>query len=81
MDIAGRNESSDMKDSRIPEESKSSGADAFDIRVARIEYNPAPDAQDRLRRLFTILLKLSSSHEQAAFEKHPPIDDHPETES
>ena len=29
--------------------------DGTDLRFAGVEFNPAPDAQDRLRRLFTIL--------------------------
>ena len=29
------------------------------MRVVGIDFNPGPDAQDRLRRLFTILVKLA----------------------
>ena len=29
------------------------------MRVARVDFNPSPDAQERLRRLFTILVKLA----------------------
>ena len=29
------------------------------MRVVGIDFNPAPDAEDRLHRLFTILLKLA----------------------
>ncbi len=46
----------------------------------RIISRPAPDAEDRLRRLFTILLKPSASHGHAASEKDSPTDDHLETE-
>ncbi len=33
--------------------------DAPEMRVVGIDFNPGPDAEDRLRRLFTILLKLA----------------------
>ena len=36
-----------------------SGRDAPEIRVVGIEVKPAPDAQARLRRLFSILVELA----------------------
>ncbi len=52
----------------------------------RVISRPAPDAEDRLRRLFTILLGSSASDGQAASEKESPPDnrhvsDHMEAES
>ena len=38
---------------------KRPGRDAPEIRVVGIDVKPAPDAQARLRRLFTILVKLA----------------------
>ena len=29
------------------------------MRITGIDFNPGPDAEDRLRRLFTILIKLA----------------------
>ena len=29
------------------------------MKVVSIDFNPGPDAEDRLRRLFTMLLKLA----------------------
>ena len=43
--------------------------------VVRVISKPAPDAEDRLRRLFTLLLKPPASDGQAASEKDPPPDD------
>ena len=37
-----------------------------ELRVVGIDFNPAPDAQDRLRRLFTILLEHAARQRQAA---------------
>ena len=51
----------DMTDNTGKEQPKRRGRpprDAPDMRVVGIEFNPAPDAQDRLRRLFTILAQV-----------------------
>ncbi len=60
--------------------------DASDIGVIRVFYNPGPDAEDRLRRLFTLLLKPSAGDGQAKSEKDSPpdnrnVDDHLEAEA
>ncbi len=41
----------------------------------RVISKPAPDAEDRLRRLFTILLKPSANEGEAASGKDSPPDD------
>ena len=41
----------------------------------RVIFRPAPDAEDRLRRLFTLLLKLSAGDGQAKAGKDSPPDD------
>ena len=46
-----------MTDTNAHKKRKSSGGDSPELRVVEINYNPAPDAEDRLRRLFTILVK------------------------
>ena len=40
-----------------------------ELRFVGIDVKPAPDAQDRLRRLFTILLEHAASERHAAPEK------------
>ena len=45
---------------RMPEE------DASEFGVVRIISRPAPDAEDRLRRIFTILLEHAATDRQAA---------------
>ena len=51
----------------------------------RVISRPSLDAEDRLRRLFTLLLKPSTSDGQAESEKDPTPDDrhvnHPEAEA
>ena len=41
----------------------------------RVISKPAPDAEDRLRRLFTLLLGSSAGDDQAESEKDLPPDD------
>ena len=47
--------------------------DFLEFGEVRVICRPAPDAEDRLRRLFTLLLKPSAGEEQGASEKgsHP----------
>ena len=40
--------------------------DASDLGVVRVFSKPAPDAEDRLRRLFTLLLEHSARERHAA---------------
>lgn len=48
-----RDESSDLKDRKR----QNGPGDASDIGVVRVFYNPGPDAEDRLRRLFALMVK------------------------
>ena len=50
-----------MKDTTGQDQPKRRGRRAIDgpeLRVVGIDFNPAPDAEERLRRLFTILARL-----------------------
>ena len=55
-----------MNDSKSKARPKNSGKDSLELRVVGIHFNPAPDAQDRLRRIFTILLEHAAGERQAA---------------
>ena len=48
-----------MEDKRSRKRPKNSGGTGPELRVTRVDFNPGPDAEDRLRRLFTILVKLA----------------------
>ena len=61
-----RDESIDLNDSKSKTRPKNSGKDSPELRVVGIHFNPAPDAQDRLRRIFTILLEHAATDRQAA---------------
>ena len=49
--------------------------DASEFGVVRVVSKPAPDAEDRLRRLFTILLGQSARDNQAESEEDSSPDD------
>ena len=49
-----------MEDSKRQNKRGRSGKGATEIRIAGIDFNPAPDADDRLRRLAGLLLRLVS---------------------
>ena len=53
-----------MKDARSQNKPKISGGDSSEFGVVEFNYNPGPDAQDRLRRLFTLLVKYAASDMQ-----------------
>ena len=48
-----------------------------ELRVVAINCNPAPDAEDRLRRLFTLLLEHVAGERQAADDEDSPADSLP----
>lgn len=57
-----------MKDENSKHKTRKSRADSHELKLAGISYNVGPDAEDRLRRIFTILLG------QAAREDGQPSD-------
>ena len=48
-----------MEDSKRHKRQGRPGKDAPDVKIAGITFNPGPDALDRRRRLFAILVKLA----------------------
>ncbi len=63
------NDKSGQDGRRTPEE------DFPEFGEVRVISRPAPDAEDRLRRLFTLLLRPAADHGQAECEKDSPTDD------
>ena len=58
-----------MKETTGQEQPKKRGrppSDGPELRVVGVNVNPAPDAQDRLRRLFTILARVMESDPAAS---------------
>ena len=48
---------SDMEDTKSEDKPKGSSRRGTGLGVVSIDFNPGPDAQDRLRRLFTLLVE------------------------
>ena len=48
-----------MEETRRQRKPTKSGRAGPEPRVVRIDCNPGPDAEDRLRRLFTLLVRLA----------------------
>ena len=71
----------------MKEKSRQSGrrmpeSDASEFGVLRVISRPAPDAEDRLRRIFTILLEHAARERQVApDDSDAPTDDGAEAES
>ena len=49
-----------MAETRRQRKPIESGRAGTELRVVRIDCDPGPDAEDRLRRLFTLLVKLAA---------------------
>ena len=54
-----------MKEAKSRAQSKIGDRAPGELRVVAINCNPAPDAEDRLRRLFTLLLEHAARERQA----------------
>ena len=75
-----------MKDKSGQRRQRTPKEDFSEFGEVRVISRPAPDAEDRLRRLFTLLLKPSASDGQAASGQDSPpddrhVDNHPEAEA
>ena len=63
-----------MVDASNRNQPRKSGRDGPDLGVVRIRSKPAPDAQDRLRRLFTLLVRYATADVTTTPEKYSPKD-------
>ncbi len=63
-----------MKDANSRHKRRNSRSDSQELKLTGIDYNIGPDAEDRLRRIFTILLRHSARDRQVASEKDAPDD-------
>ena len=75
-----------MDDTQARNGGKRPERDPSEIGVIRVFSNPGPDAEDRLRRLFSLLVKYATRDGKAAPEKDSPlgapdVGDHPEDEA
>ena len=55
-----------MKDKNDRKKPNSPGRDSQDIGEVRVSFNPGPDAEDRLRRAVSLMIKYATRGRQAA---------------
>ena len=63
-----------MKSEKRHKRRRSQGDDAPELKIVGIDFNPGPDAEERLRRLFIILLKLADDELPSAEADRSPDD-------
>ena len=69
-----------MADASKRNKPSKSSRDGPELGVVRVQSKPAPDAQDRLRRLFTLLVRYATADGTTAPETRSPKDDEGEAE-
>ena len=66
-----------MEETKNQHKPKGTRKDPGELRVASIDFNPGPDAQDRLRRLFTLLVKYATKDKLSPSDTDSPSKDDP----
>ena len=69
-----------MEDSKRYDVPKKPTRASAELGTVTITSNPGPDAQDRLRRLFSLLVKYASKDKLPPTESDPPSEDANEVE-
>ncbi len=64
-----------MQDTRNRDKSKNSNRAGPELGVVRIQSSPTPDSQDRLRRLFTLLVKYATRDGNTPPGRKSPLED------
>ena len=66
-----------MEETKNQHKPKGARKDPGELRVVSIDFNPGPDAQDRLRRLFTLLVKYATKDKLSPSDTDSPSEDDP----
>lgn len=66
---------------KTPDKLMRTDAANSELRVGEVVYNPAPDADERIRRLITLLIKVSANHRPAVPASGSHTKDHSEVEA
>ena len=69
-----------MEDTKSRDKPKDSDRASPELRVVRVASNPGPDAEDRLRRLFTLLVRSAARDRRLPLRTDPSPDDGGEAE-
>ena len=71
----------DTNDTNNQKKPKRPAKESPELRVVSIDYNPGPDAQDRLRRLLTLMVKYATEDKLPPPEREPSPEGEGEGES
>ena len=63
-----------MRDNNSRKKPKRAGSNASEIGVVRVFCNPGPDAEDRLRRLFALMVRYATQDGVASTSADPDLD-------
>ena len=66
-----------MENARQHKRAKKSGGDAPHVGVVRVFSKPGPDAEDRLRRLMSLMIKYATQDERTGHQ-HDRLQDEPD---
>ena len=69
-----------MRDKKGQNKKRRPAGDTPEIGVVRVFSNPGPDAEDRLRRLLSLMVRYATRDEQAPPEQDSPTDAQPNDE-
>ena len=69
------------KDKKEQNRKRKPGGDTPDIGVVRVFSNPGPDAQDRLRRLLSLMVRYATGDGREGPEQESPAEDRPRGDS
>ena len=64
-----------MEDDKRRKRSKRPAGDTSEIGVIRVFSNPGPDAEDRVRRLVSLMIRYATQDERETPEKESPADE------
>ena len=73
-------QNNDMEDTKSQDKPKGSNKGGSELGTVSISFNPGPDAQDRLRRLFALLVKYATRDKLPPFESDSSSEDANEAE-
>ena len=64
-----------MADTRNRDKPRNPSRAGPELGVVRVQCNPAPDAQDRLRRIFSLMVKYATRDGTTPPERKSPLED------
>ena len=64
-----------------PERRRKPARGGADLGAVRVFFNPGPDAEERLRRVVSLMIRYATQEGRSVQEQHSPMDDRPDHDS